>query len=60
MYRLKKWNVVKETESAEKRDFLLGQGYVLLEEAAKRQASRKGKPKEENNADDGGEPDPAG
>lgn len=54
MYRLKKWNVVKETESAEKRDFLLGQGYVLLEEAAKRQANRKGKPKEESDADNEG------
>lgn len=33
MYRLKMLNVVKETDSTEKRDFLISQGYTLLEEA---------------------------
>lgn len=32
MYRLSRLNVVKETASAEKRDFLISQGYTLLEE----------------------------
>lgn len=31
-YQLKLLNVVRETDSAEKRDFLLSQGYTLLEE----------------------------
>lgn len=54
MYRLSRLNVVKETASAEKRDSLIAQGYTLLEEP-KRQANRKGKPKEENDADGEGE-----
>lgn len=58
MYRLKKHNVIKETESAAKRDFLLGQGYSLLE-GEKRQAGRK-KTKEGNDADDGGAAGAAG
>ena len=52
-------NVVKETASAEKRDFLIAQGYTLLEEP-KRQANRKGKPKEENDADEEGADGTAG
>lgn len=59
MYRLKMLNVVKETVSAEKRDFLIAQGYTLLEEP-KRLANRKGKPKEENDADEEGADGTAG
>ncbi len=59
MYRLKMLNVVKETASAEKRDFLISQGYTLMEET-KRQANRKGRPKEGNDADDEGADGAAG
>lgn len=35
-YRLRMLNVIKETDLAEKRDFLISQGYTLMEEALER------------------------
>ena len=51
--------LVKVTCSAEKLDVLIAPGYTLLEEP-KRQANRKGKPKEENDADEEGADGTAG
>ncbi len=59
MYKLKMLNVVKETASAEKRDALISQGYEMMEEP-KRQANRKGRPKEESDADNEGADGTAG